>query len=219
MIKHQATGNKKTDRAIINLQSQIDELRKQAHPKTTKFDKLQLTSLEKDAKGSKDLLVIDSFKNINTKRVSHFFHGKDLNMRGSGTSFFCDTQSLGATVTAGDFAASELRSKAFLMPTKNIIIKSFKLFCTFSTAAIWEFKLIDFTIPADSATTLSTINTISTNKVNGGVAIDANDLYSVTINDLNYRLNKGHGLIYAWKNYTASGSKTAYGQLTLEIEM
>jgi len=219
MKKHGPTGNKYTDRAIVDLQKQIDTLQKKAHPKTNKFNGLILDGLKSSFQNVNNLLKVDKFGIVSKGTGKCFFKG-DVNTTGMvNTNWWCATHDLGSgDPVAGDFASSltttgqELNNTIITAP-RNLVIKGLNLLHYVKANNDFRFMLIDFK-PNAAGTTVSSVKIIFESSYK---ELILNRQYTINTR-LNYTLQKYHGLIYAWSYRSGTTSTDIKGHLTLEIE-
>jgi len=227
-MKYKPTGNRDTDTAIKNLQSQIDELKKASHPKTTKFNKLELPNINTFKGSSRDFLAIDRFGNVGKRKalsyvVSDVSDAKMLTVN----NWVCGRNDIGSTILNTNFEVAEMKENIFIVGGVDCFLKNIYLTYSVNTASKFDFILIkakfstynaaNTTNYMYEANTPSSVTSIASSQLYGNATHATSKIYFEKI-ECNTNIEKGNVLIPIFKYGTGSGTQYLYPKITLEFE-
>jgi hypothetical protein len=132
-------------------------------------------------------------------------------------SQYVGTQSLGSTLTSGDFGVGEMKYAMYNAHSACTLTGfSFGGYSSSSGDEPYQFRIIKIRF-TDGGTTADTMTDIATVQLNGGSDLEQNKMYKVSNTSLSQALAQGEQ-VYVTCAYTdGSGSKYLYGSITLRF--
>ena len=131
----------------------------------------------------------------------------------SVNNYYTGNQTLGTSVTAGDFGVGELKYSIF-NSYEAVTLQRVRINYYVSSTEPYEFELWDVTVPSDGSTSASTAVKIGDTLETSG-DVSANRYYSITSGGLSYSLSASHQVFLLCRYTDGSGTKTANASVTL----
>ena len=133
----------------------------------------------------------------------------------SVNNYYAGNQSLGTSVTAGDFGVGELKYAIF-NSIQTVTLTRCRIVYYVTSTEPYEFELWDVTVPSDGSTAASTAVKIGDTLETSG-DVSANRYYAITSGGLSYSLSASHQVFLLCRYTDGSSTKQVNASVSLEM--